>query len=61
MEERKDIIRVADVPLVCEECGYDIKTGSLVNEYNDGEETMFYCMGCVQFLVSHDTVWKRED
>jgi uncharacterized Zn finger protein len=59
----KDIIRISDVPLVCEECGKDIQIDEMVNEFNDGEETMFYCMECLPSLIEgtvENTVWKRE-
>jgi hypothetical protein len=57
----KDIIKVVSVPLVCEECGEEIVAGSLINEFNGGGETMFYCMKCLPNFVDPDVEWKRED
>mgnify|MGYP001217394961 CR=1 FL=1 len=63
MEKEKDIIRLTDTPLVCENCGKDIKPDSLVNEYCGDEDggIIFYCMECVPNLVSEGAVWTRED
>ena len=70
MGKEKDVIRLTNVPLACEECEKDIEPGSLVNEYcdeGDGHhvegdgEVMFYCMECVPVLVGMGAVWVRGD
>ena len=54
----KDVIRIADTTIVCEECGERIGEGELVNEFIEGDETMFYCMECVSHLVHPSHLWE---
>jgi hypothetical protein len=67
MPKSKDIIRITENVLTCEECGKDIEPGSLVNEYveitEEGkqEDPMFYCMECLPSLVGMGVEWTRDD
>jgi hypothetical protein len=49
----RDIIRKTFYPVVCEECGSEIKVGHLINEYRQkgSKESMYYCMECLPKLT----------